>query len=365
MSGLIKKILKLFNYVFALALALSYLTAHVSPGTFWPLAFLGLVFPVLVVFNILFVIFWISRKNYLFLLSLLILAVGIRPISRTYQVRFQGEEQYSSPDQKEQLTLLSYNVRLFGMVNSRHYGDDQEKMFELIRSEDPDIVCFQEFYVNEDRGLTLEEIQNQLPGLPYQHVVWLSPGTKSQYGIATFSKYPIVKKGRVVFEKTYNASIYSDFLIDKKRIRIFNNHLQSIRFDRSNYRFITNQEQYNDSEKLRAIQDISYRLRDAFIKRSRQAKEISTHIRRSPFPVIVCGDFNDTPLSYTYKTIRYNLKDAFVEAGRGMGITYQGQFPSFRIDYIFYDPGFHISEFRVQQKPYSDHYPLTATFAIP
>ena len=365
MSGLLKKLLKLVNYLFAGALVLSYLTAHVSPETFWPLAFLGLVFPALIVVNILFVVLWISRKNYLFLLSLVVILIGINPISRSFQLGFLNEQEQDGAKDQEQLTIVSYNVRLFGMVNSKHFGSQQERMFELIRQQEPDVVCFQEFYVSRNKGLTLKEIHRQLPGLPYSHVVWLSPGQNSQYGIATFSKYPIVKKGRVVFEKTYNASIYSDFLIDKKRIRVFNNHLQSIRFNRSNYQFITNQNQYDDSEKLKAIQDISFRLREAFIKRSRQADEISVHIRRSPFPVLVCGDFNDTPLSYTYKTIRHSLNDAFVEAGSGMGITYEGQFPSFRIDYIFYDSRFRISRFGVSKKSYSDHYPLTASFLIP
>jgi endonuclease/exonuclease/phosphatase family metal-dependent hydrolase len=362
LSKLIKKVLRILNFLLAGGLALSYLTPHIPPDRFWPVAFLGLVFPALIVINAGFVVFWISRKNWLFLLSLLVLVIGINPISRNYQ--FAGLEKDTAANTEEGVMLLSYNVRAFGMFESKHFGPDQERIFELIREKDPEVVCFQEFYVNQAKGLTINKIDSLLPGLPYHHVVWLSKGENRQYGIATFSKYPIVKKGRVVFDRTYNASIFSDFLINKQRIRVFNNHLQSIRFNRSNYRFITNQSQYDDSEKLKALQDISFRLRDAYIKRSQQAEEISTHIRRSPFPVLVCGDFNDTPLSYTYKTMRHQLKDAFVEAGSGMGITYKGQFPSFRIDYIFYDSTFQIRHFEVGEKRYSDHYPVMARFGV-
>ena len=364
MSRLIKKLLKIANYLFAGVLALSYLTPHISPAHFWPVAFLGLVFHALIAINVGFLVFWISRKNLLFLLSLVVLLLGINPISRSYQIAGMDEPQGAAVAEQDELTLLTYNVRAFGMFEVQNFGSAQEKIFELIRQKDPDIVCFQEFYVNEKKGMTLNKIDSLLPGLPYHHVVWLSEGEQRGYGIATFSRYPIVRKGRVVFERTFNASIFSDFLIDKQRIRVFNNHLQSIRFNRSNYRFITNQSRYNDSEKLKALQDISFRLRDAFIKRSQQAREISTHIRRSPFPVLVCGDFNDTPLSYTYRTMRHQLKDAFVEAGSGMGITYKGRFPSFRIDYIFYDSSFQIRHYHEEKKRYSDHYPVMADFRL-
>lgn len=359
---MIRKLLKIANYVFAGALLLSCLTPFVSPERFWPLAFLGLIFPILVGINMAFLVLWLSRKNLFFLISLGVLLVSLGPITRTYQFGGTDGQEAKQGHPGESLKLLSYNVRAFDMLGSRSYGDRQKAMFRLIRQESPDVVCFQEFYISEKKGLTLEEIHRQLPDLPYHHVVWLSESSRNRYGIATFSKYPIVKKGRVVFEKTYNASIYSDFLMEKKRIRIFNNHLQSIRFHRKDYRFITNQSQYDDSEKIKALQDISFRLRDAYIKRARQAGEISGHIRRSPYPVLVCGDFNDTPVSYTYRTIRHNLKDAFVEAGSGMGITYKGQFPSFRIDYIFYDPGFRVLRFEVKDRSASDHYPVVASF---
>jgi len=147
-------------------------------------------------------------------------------------------------------------------------------------------------------------------------------------------------------------------------VRIFNNHLQSIRFNKNNYSFITNSKALKDDERLREIKDISFRLRDAFIKRASQAKILSKHIQNSPFPVIVCGDFNDVPVSYTYRKMRKNLDDSFIEAGRGIGTTYMGKFPSFRIDFIFHSKEIQCTRFDIPNIKLSDHYPITGEFVL-
>lgn len=364
MKGLIDKILKLLNYVLAGALLLAYISVYISPEFFWPLAFLGLGFPFLLIANILFGIYWIAKKKRLFLLSIIVLLIGLKPISHIYQMNLSGDKNERAPQSQSEITILSYNVRIFNLIGSSEFGKDQKQLLSLIRNNNPDIICFQEFYINDQKNFNLDTISSQLPNLPYSHIYWLSKGSSFKYGIATFSKYPIVQKGRIDFGESMNATIFSDILINKERIRIYNNHLQSIRFNRNNYQFISNQSRYSDRRRLQEIQDISYRLRDAFIKRSRQAEKISASINRSVYPVVVCGDFNDTPISYTYHTISSGLNDAFVEAGSGIGITYKGKFPSYRIDYIFYDDAFNINEFEIMEKPLSDHYPVKVSVSI-
>lgn len=364
MKRLINKILKLLNYVLAGALLLTYVSVYISPEFFWPVAFLGLAFPFLLVANILFLIYWITQKRRLFLLSLIILLMGIKPVSRIYQVDFSGNKEMKNPGSEMEITIMSYNVRVFNLFGSNEFGDEQKGLFAFIREKKPDIVCFQEFYINEKKQFTLDTISQLLPNMNYNHIFWLSKGNGFKYGIATFSRYPIVKKGRIDFGKSLNSAIFTDILIDKERIRIYNNHLQSIRFNRKNYQFISNQSKYSDRRRLEEIQDISFRLRDAFIKRSKQAEKISSSINRSAYPVLVCGDFNDTPVSYTYHTISTGLKDAFVEAGSGIGITYQGKFPSYRIDYIFYDNAFRIKNFEIIENSFSDHFPVKASVSI-
>ncbi|MGM0530606.1 MAG: endonuclease/exonuclease/phosphatase family protein [Bacteroidota bacterium] len=364
MKVFIDKILKLFNYILGGALLLAYVSVYISPEFFWPMAFLGLAFPFLLIANILFCIYWIVNKKRFFLLSLIILLIGLKPISLSYQMSFSGKDNMQTPQSKKEISILSYNVRLFNLFGKSEFGDSQKELFTLIRKNNPDIVCFQEFYISGRKRFNLDSIGRQLPDLSYSHIFWLSRDSNYKYGIATFSKYPIVKKGHIDFGKSLNASIFTDILIDKERIRIYNNHLQSIRFDNNNYQFISNQSRYSDHRRFKEIQDISYRLKDAFIKRSKQAEKISASINKSAYPVIVCGDFNDTPVSYTYNTISSGLNDAFVEAGSGVGITYKGKFPSYRIDYILYDDAFEINGFDILRKSLSDHYPVKASVRI-
>ncbi len=364
MKTIILNILKIVNWILALVLILTYVSVHISPVFFWPMAFLGLLFPFLLIVNMALAIYWISRRNWFFLVSLVVLLLGVQPIAKVYQMDyFSGsDERELKPDKA--LTMLSYNVRIFNLLGKNQFGDDQKALLAFIRQQDPDILCFQEFYINAHKQFTMDTLKRYLPGLRYHHIFWLSQGRHFKYGIATFSKYPIVKKGRVDFGESLNAAIYSDILMDKERIRIYNNHLQSIRFNRNNYRFISNQRAFDDLTRLKEIRDIMDRLKDAFIKRSQQAEKISSSINRSSYPVLVCGDFNDTPVSYTYHAISSGLKDAFVEAGSGVGLTYQGKFPSYRIDYIFYDKHFRIYDFAIMQKPFSDHYPIKASLSL-
>ncbi|MBK6345563.1 MAG: endonuclease/exonuclease/phosphatase family protein [Bacteroidales bacterium] len=107
------------------------------------------------------------------------------------------------------------------------------------------------------------------------------------------------------------------------------------------------------------------KFKQAFISRASEAREVAEQIKQSPFPVIVCGDFNDTPSSYTYKKMSEGLSDAFKESGRGFGQTYAGRFPSFRIDYILHDPEMQSSGFRRTRVPLSDHYPVSTYISIP
>ena len=113
----------------------------------------------------------------------------------------------------------------------------------------------------------------------------------------------------------------------------------------------------------RALRSVFSKLRLAYVKRAEQARRVVEHIKTSPYPVIVCGDFNDTPMSYTYNQFNRFLKDAFRQSSSGIGSTYIGRLPAGRIDYLFYDPGLTTTGFNIQKEEFSDHRALVCTFS--
>jgi endonuclease/exonuclease/phosphatase family metal-dependent hydrolase len=190
----------------------------------------------------------------------------------------------------------------------------------------------------------------------------LGRGKDKYYGIVTFSKYPIIRKGEIIHPGSSSLSIYTDVLIRKDTFRIYNNHLQSFRLKKMERSFIEEITDPTDKETMGDVKDISVSLKKGFVRRALQAQVVKDHINRSPYPVIVAGDFNDTPVSYAYRKIRKGLNDSFVSSGYGAGFTYKGNYPPNRIDYILYDKAFTNSYFEIIRIKYSDHYPIVAYF---
>jgi endonuclease/exonuclease/phosphatase family metal-dependent hydrolase len=346
-----------------LGLLLAYLSVYINPEKVWFLAFFGLSYPFLLLANVAFVVFWIIKKKKFFIIPLVSILIGWGSIKSFVQIPISKNKKNSTVENT--FNVLSYNVRLFDLYDWHDESKNTtQEIFEFINKENPDIICFQEFYTNNNR-LTEKYISNDaLHGKYYSHIDYTIQNSKENYGIATYSKHPIVNKGIIQFKNSTNTSIYTDILVNKDTIRVFNNHLQSIRFNSGNYSFISNSKSMNDEERMKEIKDISFRLRDAFIKRAEQARIVSNHVKNSPYPVFICGDFNDVPVSYTYHIISRDLKDSFIEAGEGIGNTYIGKFPSFRIDYILHSKNVHCHEFDIRKVKLSDHYPIVGKFSI-
>ncbi len=351
------------NYFFIGAILLSYLSVYISPEKIWLLAFFGLAYPFLLISNILFVIFWIYKKNKLFLFSLIAILLGLNYLKTYVQIPLKKENK-ETIEAKNIFKVLSYNVRLFDLYDWHESENTSNKIFEFINSKDVDIICFQEFFTNNDGELSEKAFSKNLNGEYNSHIHYTIENRNYNYGIATFSKYPIVNRGVINFRNSSNSSIYTDVVIASDTVRIFNNHLQSIRFNKNNYTFITNSKALKDDERLKEIKDISFRLRDAFVKRANQANILSKHIQNSPYPVIVTGDFNDVPVSYTYKKMKQDLNDSFIESGNGIGTTYMGKFPSFRIDFIFHSQELKCIDFDIPNVRLSDHFPVTSEFIL-
>jgi endonuclease/exonuclease/phosphatase family metal-dependent hydrolase len=346
-------------------LLLSYLSKHVSPETFWPIAFFGLAFPVLVVINLIFILFWAIKKKWYFLISLIALVLGFQNLNAYFKLPLAKNGDLKNKVEANSFKVLSYNVRLFNLYQWEN-AETESMIFNFLEGENPSIICFQEFYTREKGFFTKDDLFNRLSSTPHKHIKYHTRNSTRNYGMATFSAYPIINMGNIVFGNSANISIFTDIVLFNDTIRVYNVHLQSIKLNAKNYTLLDSLKQLNYSEKhVSEIKDISYRLHEAFIRRAKQVDVISEHVKSSPHPVIVCGDFNDTPVSYAYRQMSKGLKDAFVESGTGFGNTYSGNFPSFRIDYILHGPELSSIAFEREKIRLSDHYPIYCTIFMP
>ncbi|MEO6882777.1 MAG: endonuclease/exonuclease/phosphatase family protein [Bacteroidia bacterium] len=363
--SLFHKIIFAFNLIVAIALLMAYLAPLVSPGICWIFSFFGLAFPILALLNILFLCYWIVLRKNIFLLSFFILIFGFGELSNFFQIRlFPTEKKVSSKNIF--LKVMSYNVRLFDLYNWSHNKETRDKMFDLLKAENADIMCFQEFYTDDTKKFRTLDTIVKFQDAKYFHVYY----TKTvkgvyHYGIVMFSKYPIVHQENITFTNTANnICIFSDIKVNNDTIRVYNMHLQSIEFAPSDYKYMDALSTTTETENIQNSKSIVRHLKNAFVKRASQVDIIKASMNKSPYPIIVCGDFNDPPASYAYHTINANLEDAFKESGSGFGKTYNGSFPSFRIDYIMHSKSLSAYDFKIIHKNYSDHYPITCWIKV-
>ncbi|MGB1204097.1 MAG: endonuclease/exonuclease/phosphatase family protein [Chitinophagales bacterium] len=356
------------NLLAALILLLTYTSSFVNPQVFWPVALLGLGYPYALLLNILFILYWLFKKKSYALLSIITIASGWTVLQYSIGLHMVSPENTSDKNQK--VKVMSYNVRNFDLYNWSENKNARNNMMQLIKNENADIICFQEFYT-EDSG-DFHNIKLLVNELGYSHHYFEKTFTlhqKDHWGLAIFSRFPIAKQDKIKFENAKNnLLLYADIEVSKnKTLRVFNAHLQSIFLGKKDLAYVKsltktkNNPDKPATDHLEASKSIIIKLRDAYIKRSIQAETLAKLISDSPYDVVVCGDFNDTPASYTYRIVKKQVCDAFLENSFGLGGTYGGLKPllPFRIDYILHSPSLESHQFKVIQKNYSDHYPVS------
>ncbi len=349
----------LLNSAFALLLLLSYTAIYFNPITYWPIAFVGLAYPFLVVFNLFFVVFWALKLHRFVLISVLVLLAGWSTHKKV--VNFKFSEEATLEKTPNAIRVMTYNAHFFQPFTGKYDAAFKREMLQVIYKQKPDVLCIQEFYTRYNGEFNiLDSIIRKMRYKYYYFDKYIS-NTYSQQGVIVLSKYPIKGRGSILFsnEKTSNRAIYADLQVEGQVVRVFNVHLQSISFQPEDYKYLKTLKRELDIDE-QSTRNIGARLKRAFKKRSAQAKRIADEIEKSPFPVLVCGDFNDTPLSYAYHTIAKDLKNTFIEKGRGYGRTYTGIFPNFQIDYILCSTDFEVLNHRIIKKELSDHFPVSS-----
>ena len=332
------KLTYILNSIFAFILILSYLIPKIKPSILSSLSLISLLIPIIFVVNMLFVVYWIVKLKRQFLLSFIILLLGLNYVKSF--INFSNNSEYVGG---EKISIMSYNVRMFNIYSWIKKTGVKDSIADFINKTNPDIVSIQEYNNVENFNLIDH---------PFKYMS-LS-GENIKYGQAIFSKFPIINSGEIKFRKSTNSAIFSDIKVGYDTIRLFNIHLQSFKLKSD----IDISSINNDSSRL--INSFS----DTFRIQQDQAEIVMQEINRSPYKVVVSGDFNNTAFSYVYNLIKSDLKDSFFEKGNGLGQTYSFNSIPLRIDFILVDKSFKVNNFKTFKFAYSDHFPIFSEFSV-
>lgn len=348
----------------SLTCMLCILAGYVSPEKLWGLALFGLIFHFVYPVNLFLLVLCLIKRKKLFFFPFIPFVLGLFTIHGIYQFGFIDSKK--SEEDSLSVKVLSFNVRLFDLYNWSNNMETRNNIFSFFSDESPDILCLQEFYSSDKEPLkNLDTLKNFLKAKNYHVVYPVTLHGSDHWGIATFSVFPIINKGVIYFGKRNgNVCIYTDIVAYNDTIRVFNTHLESIRFRKEDYRFILNLENANEDETMLGSKNILKRMRRAYIKRAKEAVLIDSAMQVSPYKHILCGDFNDPPASYTYAMLSKNMKDAFRESGNGFSATYIGPFPAYRIDYILHDKSIRSYNYKKSENKLSDHYPISCELSL-
>lgn len=237
--------------------------------------------------------------------------------------------------------MLTYNVRLFNAYEENPVKNAKNTISDLLNDKQPDIVFIQEYY---------HENEIDFSGYLYEYIHYND--AKGKFGHAIFSKFPLLNKGAFDFKDSNNNTLFADVVKAKDTFRVYNLHLQSLGIKPT-----VSSLQEENKERLRV------RISRAFTMQQGQMESILDHKNKSPYPVLLCGDFNNTSFSYVYRKLQMGMKDAFVENGNGIGTTYLFDSYPMRIDYILTSKELEVIEFERIKNTFSDHYPVFATMS--
>ena len=334
-------------------LVLSYLSMYVNPAEAWFMTIFGLLFIVFFTVNLLLLIWALKRKSGAVVIPLLALLPSVFLIGR--YVQFSGRDEASD----DAVTIVDYNVGKFVMYPSHSRLADSDacadSVFAFLRRSGADIICLQEFH--SPKGVEVKDfISGYMPGYEIEYFTHING--HGAYGNVILSRFPVTDRGKFDFDESSNMALYADLDIGGEVLRVYNCHFES--YSLSIPRLVKAFTSREDGK----VQEAEEKMRSSITRRPQQVDIVLEDIRDSPVDPIVTGDFNDTPMSYTYQRLKQGRKDSFIEAGKGMGGTYTGLWPFIRIDYVLIPEKCEALYHKVERKRFSDHYPIVTRLKI-
>lgn len=314
----------------------------------------GLILPGLLIANFIILLFWGIKLRYWALLPLIAILGNWNYIGSMYQLPFKSKQTGNHSSVK----IATFNVGGFGKDNS---GYAQRRVAIFMAQENVDIICMQEF--SEIGSYTADSLLTLYSSWPY--VIIPEPEENNPIlPMAVYSRYPVLDYQLITYEGTPNCSMWLDIAIKGRTIRVFTNHLQTTNINQSLRQY---EKYYKNTNSINADMQFVSGAKDLYhsneIRRSIQAEKINRMVKESPYPVIVCGDFNSTPASYVYETMKGNLKDGFRTAGHGYASTFRYFKGLLRVDYIFHSPSIQVIDYYSSKIDLgSDHNPVIMEF---
>jgi len=340
----------LTSFFFLVSLAL-FFSVYISPEYFPYVGLATLTIPILLVINGFLFIALVFAKRKLALLPLIALVIGWKYVGVTFQFR-------TDPEPKKGLSVLSYNVHMFSYSKGDAKNSTSKNLIQWLKENPSDIKCFQEFYQDPTTPSrnTIKQLGKETGYHHFYQVIQGNPRS-STFGMAIFSKHPIVNEGIVLDSRSTNGIIFADIKVEKDTIRIYNAHLESMNIPSA---------ELGDFEGIKEnYRQTLRKLKRGQVTRATQLEILMEHMENSPYANILVGDFNDVPYSYTYFTLRNIMNNGFEKAGKGFGFTYNKVLFFLRIDNVFFDDVLEILDFKTHSEvDYSDHYPVSAVFSL-
>ena len=330
LMSLIQKLIYALNVLAVIGLIFSYLSPFINPSLTWFFSFFGLGYPILLILNVLFALYWLIAKPKVAFLSIIFVLMGVMPILRTIGFNKMKEVEPG-------FNIMSYNIGGTHLKFSNKNKAENIKAFKDFMLLNPaDIICLQE------RVKWQIDIFNDL--FPNHNSF-----PKKGLGTCIYSKHPIKATGSLANDTPFNNVTWADIELNKKLIRVYSVHLSSNKVK-------------NLTDNVKEIIDESVYILDKYnehaIRRAEQIDQVLKHAKQCPHPVFITGDFNDVPQSFVYRQISSQYQDVFLDHGYGMAKTYNSRMPGLRIDYAFADKRLKILDQDILKTNLSDHYPI-------
>ena len=363
-----KGVFVLGNIIVAVIFLLGCYASSFNATTFWFLGLLSLASLYFLLILIIFFVFWLFVKPKLVLISLIAIALAWNPLGQI--IKIKQSEDFIIAKLPNSVRIMSWNVEHFDILEHKTHPETKQEMLNLIKKYSPDVACFQEMVGGDFDSSAINYVPRIARELNYQYYYYSYDKRddfdgKHHYGIITFSRFPIIQKYTYSsLERNYNSIFQSiDVAVNSDTFRIFNVHLQSLKFSDVSRQYIEDPTLKGEMD-LEKSKNIVSKFKTGFAKRKIQSERVKKALNESPYKVILCGDFNDVPNSYAYNTIGKGLKNAYAEKGTGIGRTFSSISPTLRIDNIFVDSKMMVEQFVRINKKLSDHFPIIADVQV-